>query len=721
MTDKSFLGNNASGNWFYPMALVAAVLLLIFWKEGRKKFVIPAMIIGLVIANPWFRDLWEKKLHLQYYYRVLWIVPVIPLCAAVPAGLAGKIKNGNGKGLAALACAGLFALAGTFVYTGWNCSFEVPAPNADKLPKEIPAVAEYLLSRKEEPRVVADRWASLYLRQYSGKIHMLFGRDVDGYIWDAGTDAMAAHEAIQDPEGDMRVVSDIMLNDGYDYLVIWEYDEQKGEDLRACGFEQEAEVAGYRIYTAHGTPTKRKTRNERGQVISETTLDEAGNPVNGAEGWATVSYAYDDRGRVVREFRTDTEGNGAADANGQAGTERAYDNRDHMTMERFLGTDGKPLNRADKGYAERRMRRDAEGNITEERYYDAAGQPVHCAAGYAAVKRTYEEKRLKAESWYDTDGTAMTLGGGYAGRMWTYDGKGNVTRETYVGRDSRPVNSENGYATEEKEYDAAGNVMARRYLDAEGRKVTACTGWAEAYYTYDKEGRIIREEYFGPDGEPCPQAAGYTAIEQEYNKKGVLVRRRYLGPDGKAMNRTDGYAEAVWIRNAERKRWEVSFLNAEGGSVSAEGLNLVQDVTGDAEGWSAWMRPGEEGSSLRFTLGSANLGDMEAGERYTCQVEVEFRGVTAAEGGSFRFRTVGGADGNRTADGIWDSTVVMLREVPTDGVYQFRSTRKLKEKLAGASSFEIAFRCDDWGGGAFRVRKIKIEKGRKATEWTPGL
>ena len=82
-----FIGYNASDNIFFPLALAFALFMLFLFKEHRLSFVLPSLIILVIIVNPLFRVLWESVLHLPYYWRVLWIPPVIPLCAAFWAAL----------------------------------------------------------------------------------------------------------------------------------------------------------------------------------------------------------------------------------------------------------------------------------------------------------------------------------------------------------------------------------------------------------------------------------------------------------------------------------------------------------------------------------------------------------------------------------------------------------------------------------------------------------
>ena len=64
--------------------------------------------------------------------------------------------------------------------------------------------------------------------------------------------------------------------------------------------------------------------------------------------------------------------------------------------------------------------------------------------------------------------------------------------------------------------------------------------------------------------------------------------------------------------------------------------------------------------------------------------------------------------------------VAYLGSSPEDGIYSFNHTVILDEEAAASSIFELGFRCDNWASGAFRVRKIKIEKGDHASEWSPG-
>ena len=48
--------------------------------------------------------------------------------------------------------------------------------------------------------------------------------------------------------------------------------------------------------------------NEKKQVVSQTFVDAAGNPIVTTDGYATVKRSYDEAGNVVSEERFDADG-----------------------------------------------------------------------------------------------------------------------------------------------------------------------------------------------------------------------------------------------------------------------------------------------------------------------------------------------------------------------------------------------------------------------------
>lgn len=537
---------------------------------------------------------------------------------------------------------------------------------------------------------------------------------------------------------------------GTSFLVTNDQEESRRQDLQENGFELLNHISDFGIYQVHGTPTMIKERNERGQVVSVTTVDENGNPVNGDNGYAKVSYEYDRDGNIIREFRTDTEGNGVADSNGQAGYEREYNGQYRLAMERYLGpdgkpilngqnyaeyrreykgsdlvresyydTDGKPVNRLDIQYASKTMQYDGLHHVIQEQYYDREGVLTASSSGYACVRRQYQDNRMVKELYFDSDDNPRTISSGYAGLSRSYDQQGNILSEEFLDETGHLVDQLNGYAREERLYDDNNNLICQKYFNAQGEPVVIYAGYSEIRKTYDGYRRVIKEEYYAL-GVPAVQPAGHTAIENAYDEEGYLIVRRYLDADGALIRRVDGYSEARWIPDENETTRNVSFYTEDGESVSIEGINLIRDMKTGPDGWSAWMTPVVNGVNSCFDIGVVNLGDKQAGDTYTCQIEIEFSGVTATEGQQLRFWAQGAQDGKWYTGNVWDGSLISLTEAPEDGVYIFTSTREVNEDMAMVSTFGVGFRCDYWGSGSFRVRNVKIEKGSTKSEWSPG-
>ena len=163
------------------------------------------------------------------------------------------------------------------------------------------------------------------------------------------------------------------------------------------------------------------------------------------------------------------------------------------------------------------------------------------------------------------------------------------------------------------------------------------------------------------------------------------------------------------------------FFDLEGLEVPIEGLNLVQDVEINEEGFSDWMTPIPGILNSSSHLSKINLGEKEEGDYYTCQLDIEFLNVSAIEGREFRIWPLGAVDDKWTIGNVWSSDLFWMNNPPQSGLYHFESTIQLSKEMAEASEFNIDIRCDYWNSGSFRVGNFKIEKGNNATPWTPGI
>lgn len=573
---RYWIETEGTGHWFFIAFPVILLCLFIWFRERRVRFLVPTLLISIVIVNPWFYKKWDE-LGLYAYWRILWVVPVIPIVAGLVPSITERIGKTWIKMVVAAVGTGLIVLGGTFLYNGAGGSF-VESANAAKLPDYVVELADRLLELSEHPRIIANPSVSVYLRQYNGVIDSLYGRDIYGYILYPQRAPLVVNSMLNDPEGDLSVVSQMMLDEGYEYLVLT-------NDREYSNFELVDSVADYGIYKPLGYAKVVEERNDLGQVVERTTIDEYGNPIYGPDGNSTVNYRYNQYNNVVYELRTDIDGNGVINDDGVAGFLREYDSDDHAVREITIGADGLPI----------------DGKM-----------------GYAEVRRVFQNDNLISEEYYDTEG--------------------------------RPVKNIAGFASFQTEYDTNGNKICRTYYDEESEQA----------------------------------------------------------------DRIDGYSKADWSKE------DVSFCDIDGNILPLEGINLFTTYLSCGNSWSEWMTPTPGMENCTFYIGTINLGENEAGDVYSCQIEIEFRDVECINGKPFLFLTQGAADEKWGVGNVWDY-FVYLTEVPTNGVYQYVTTKNIDSNIADAVNFNVGFRCDHWKSGSFRVRKVKIEKNNKPSEWSYGV
>ena len=292
------------GNEYLIILIASLIIGAAFFKNLRKSFFIPGVIISVVILNPVTFDYWYK--FSEYgYWRLLWILPVIAASAMVPAFIIEKIQNNWIRVAIIFIAITIFITCGFFVFNHNNTTFTT-ATNPDKLPDDVIKVGEYLLSIDEQPYVVTDASISQYLRQYSGKIKALYSRDIV-FGSPNSSAAMIVHADLSSPEGNLFEVAQIMLNHDYKYLAT--RNEGKEESLSEAGFVLLKQINSYGVYKVTGERTETRTYNEWHQIETITTIDKEGKLVKNEQGYSIVQHIYNNDGIEMLRYYYDEENN----------------------------------------------------------------------------------------------------------------------------------------------------------------------------------------------------------------------------------------------------------------------------------------------------------------------------------------------------------------------------------------------------------------------------
>ena len=142
------------------------------------------------------------------------------------------------------------------------------------------------------------------------------------------------------------------------------------------------------------------------------------------------------------------------------------------------------------------------------------------------------------------------------------------------------------------------------------------------------------------------------------------------------------------------------------------GRNLLQKTSDE---WSDYWKPAS-GTNVCVNIKSFAIPDnCSVGDIFTTAIEIEWTGFKSSSAGTFALWSQGSQDGTWThdnpfANGLFKITSESGKQICT-----------LTKKWDGScKKYMISMRCDySSGAGKIRWRRLKIEKGNMATDWTP--
>ncbi len=444
---------SAHGGYQYVISFFLFFLLgICLSKNCRKSFLYPAVILTFVVINPLFFQLWGRLNEAMVYWRSLWMIPILPICAFTPALIFDKIKKIQWKILSILACAILLVTNGYMVYA-FGATMFLPAENVEKLPNNVVKVAEKLLQLQEYPSVVSDPEISVYLRQYSGKIKTPYSRSV--VYGGTSEENLEIYSYLVNEE--IHSLAQTMANRDYMYLVT----KRTNDELNKY-FEFVEYAGDFGIYQVTIKPTQIRSYNQLHQVTKVTCVNEKGQPVIGENGYSIKELAYDEMGRIIYEFYKDPEGYGIPDQYGRAGYRKEYNRYGSIQKETNLGINGEAIT---VHYATKRCKYNNHNRIIEESYYDVNDNPM-----------------LRTDTHIST-------------RKWYYNSKMQVIREQMFDVDGQLVNSSGGYAQIEYNYEIRNDIPLTVFFDVNGNRLECGSLFFHEYLQklrlYKNEGKVI--------------------------------------------------------------------------------------------------------------------------------------------------------------------------------------------------------------------------------------
>lgn len=143
------------------------------------------------------------------------------------------------------------------------------------------------------------------------------------------------------------------------------------------------------------------------------------------------------------------------------------------------------------------------------------------------------------------------------------------------------------------------------------------------------------------------------------------------------------------------------------------GRNLVK---GQSKDWSQYWQP-STGTNVCRTITTMNIPEgCKSGDVFTTHIEIEWTGFVSSRG-TFKLWAQGAQDNGWTHVNPFTGKLFTINTASGSKVCTVTA-----EWDGSCKNYEIGMRCDySNGAGKIRWRRLKIEKGNKATDWTPAL
>ena len=237
------------GNPLMAILLVASAIYIVICEKDRKTKILIGILPLVVIAGFLFPV--TKKVYVaafddgsDTYYRLLWLIPVYVTIGYALCKLVTSIGSKMWQRVALVVTLAVVVLSGSLVYTNQYMS---RAENLYHIPQSVIDVCDVIIPAEGEARVRAVFPSEMvhFVRQYSTKILMPYGREMIVTQWDYYNEVYEAYEI---PEViDAEVLLDATRKTNCRYIILAN-DRKIDKNLTTLGLKLIKTIEKYNIY-----------------------------------------------------------------------------------------------------------------------------------------------------------------------------------------------------------------------------------------------------------------------------------------------------------------------------------------------------------------------------------------------------------------------------------------------------------------------------------------
>ena len=146
-----------------------------------------------------------------------------------------------------------------------------------------------------------------------------------------------------------------------------------------------------------------------------------------------------------------------------------------------------------------------------------------------------------------------------------FDDRGNIIEQTFLDANGNPAYDEQKTYKRIKKYDERNNYVYEKNLGKDGKPIHGNDVNPEARITYDEHGNLTSLICLDGYGNPYTTANGFHRYERNYNENNLISSECYKDKNGKLVkNTSNGYAKATFAYDSKRNRTEEKYFGANG-------------------------------------------------------------------------------------------------------------------------------------------------------------
>ncbi len=240
---------NYGGTVIHMLLCAAAfIYLLVTEKDKKKKLMLvymPIVVIVLFLC-PLTRKVYVRLVDSATYYRMLWIIPMTVIIAYAGCRLVMRHRY-----------TGTAAVAALIILTGVS-TYKVPyisrAENAYHIPQYVVDICDRIMPEDGKMDVYAAVPSELtyYIRQYTSRICLIYGRDSVEPAWDYYDPVYEAMQGDKNKGGEIDTKALVELTRSIPTkqctYIILQNGKKISEPLEDSGLIKIGSISGYDIY-----------------------------------------------------------------------------------------------------------------------------------------------------------------------------------------------------------------------------------------------------------------------------------------------------------------------------------------------------------------------------------------------------------------------------------------------------------------------------------------